>query len=476
LSQRRIRYGANRFQFAALKSQKKITAVFKGVGAGGTDAGSHWVITRMRAHAQRQRLANGERTKLTGLIGANTYGQLRDSTLVNFDRYLEKYRVRHIKFAGDKRMYHFPQWNVDVLYRSMDNFEVLAGMEIGFYWLDEAWGTERAAFDLLNARLRQKGGPLQALLTTTTDEPTSWLYDVFVLEAAHKPEMAEMVGVHYGTTEDNKANLPPGYIEMLKATYDPKMYERMVLSKWVSVSRGKMLYMFDRVKHVRRLGYDARLPLMVSSDFNVDPMSWTVWQKHGTGENAELWCIDEIVLPGNADTAMACRELRRRYVDPWNDRQAREGFEDPLMLRGSGRMNVLWFGDASGNSRSTKSNVSDYEIIRNHFPDVELEMRVRSVNPGVRESANAVNARLQSGFGEVRLLFDEEKTPHTIASCEGVSYLPGTTEKDDSMDRNPNSKVKTHLSDTVRYLVQALYPIMPMVQGRQYDSAGRQLA
>jgi hypothetical protein len=90
---------------------------------------------------------------------------------------------------------------------------------------------------------------------------------------------------------------------------------------------------------------------------------------------------------------------------------------------------------------------------------LQLEFNVDLANPSIRDSANAVNARLKNGKGQANIFFDEQKCPDVILSVEGCSYKPGTTEKDESKDRDPKSRVKTHFGDTVRYIVNQLFPL-----------------
>jgi hypothetical protein len=172
-------------------------------------------------------------------------------------------------------------------------------------------------------------------------------------------------------------------------------------------------------------------------------MSWSIWQQHGQ----ELWCIDQIKMLGRADTETAARELRERY---------------PKCTQ------FIFFGDATGKSGSTKSKYSDYEIIESVFKGVRFEFRIPESNPSIRDSANAVNARLLNARGEINVFFDKERCPDVYLSCENVSYKPGTHEKDDSIDKNEKTVFKTHFSDTVRYVVNSLFPILPKPIGRSY--------
>lgn len=430
----------------AIEKNKRITALFGAWGVGKTT----YVALE---HVVKRQLYNNP--DVLHLICANTYSQLLDSTLRPLYEWFDRLSIPHYPPElplGHKpfsiKLHNGDKW-VEFLCRSMDNINTISGITIGSAWGDEMWGTEKWTFDLIDSRLRDiRSKYLQFIITSNTDEPSHWLYTDIVqkYEFNIKPENGllprDLIEIVYGTTFDNKKNLPANYIQGLATSLDPKLYQRFVECKWVSLVQGKMFYQFDWEINIpkRELKYDRHLPLLVSSDFNIDPMCWSVWQRH----KEELWCIDQIMVPGNADTETCCRELANRY------------FQNPQNLR-----YVIWFGDASGRSGSTKSQNSDYDIIKDYFRKnrIRLELKVDLVNPSVRDSANAVNARLKNGNGISNLFFDKHKCPDVILSVEGCSYKPGTSEKDDSKDRDPKSRVKTHFSDTVRYIIHQLFPL-----------------
>jgi hypothetical protein len=423
---------------------KKIIAAFASWRTGKTD------YISIEHLIKRQLYRNPD---VLHLIAANTYSQLVGSTLRTAFEKLDwlgiPHEPRQLPRTGrpfSLFIFNGTKW-VEFLCRSMDNFDTVAGTTLGSFWLDEVWNTEKWTFDLALSRLSDKNSKLlQGVLSSTTDEPSHWMYT----EIVQKLEFNKAVGkgnkprdfmeIVYGTTYDNVKNLAPGYIEGLETSLDPKLFARNVLSKWVSLVQGKMFYQFDRKLNIRDLKYESNLPLLVSSDFNVDPMCWSIWQRH----KEELWCIDQIMVSGNADTETCCRELASRY------------FQNPQNLK-----RVFWFGDASGRSGSTKSQNSDYDIIKMfcRANRLQLEFNVDLANPSIRDSANAVNARLKNGKGQANIFFDEQKCPDVILSVEGCSYKPGTTEKDESKDRDPKSRVKTHFGDTVRYIVNQLFPL-----------------
>lgn len=369
-----------------------------------------------------------------GLIGANTYGQLVDSTLRNFYRKVEAYglRVQPPELPRTGRPFtlkvHDGRCWIEVLCRSMDNFENLSGLEIGWYWLDEVWQTERAAFDLVNARLRDpRCGQPQGLLTTTLDEPSSWLYDVFVENV--QEEFCEVI---YARTEDNLKNLPPGYLDLLKRTYDPRLYARMVEAKWVTLSRGRIYYQFDRALHVRPVSLDPALPLAWSHDFNLNPMSSVVAQLKGP----EVRVADEIVLE-TASTPEAIAEFKARGYD-----------QHPA--------GVVIYGDAAGRAGDTRSKSSDYQILRQAG---FTSQKVPAANPSLRDRHNAVNTRLENAGGEVNLAIDP-RCRTLIKGLETTTYKSGSGLESESFEQ--------HITTALGYLIHREFPLRGKIRGFKY--------
>ncbi len=427
----------------ALETNKKIVACFGGWGSGKTDYAAIEHVFKRQLYGNSQGLH---------LIAANTYSQLIDSTLrplysraKEFGIPIEPKELPQGHRPFNIELYNGQGWTT-FLCRSMENINTIAGLTLSSAWCDEMWDTEKWSFDLILSRLRDKKSKhLQLLLTSNTTDPEHYLFTDIVqkweLNQKTKDGLypRDFIEIVYGTTYDNQRNVPKDYISAMATTLDPAMFDRFILSKWVSIGQGKMFYKFSREKNISkdRLIYEPNLPLLVSSDFNVSPMCWSIWQQH----KDVLWCIDQIMIAKDADTETACKELYGRY---------------------SNIKHLTWFGDASGESSSTKSQNSDYDIIRRFFrtkEGIELTMKVPKANPSIRDSANAVNTKLENAKGEIGILFDPISCPDVILSVEGTSYRPGTSEKDDSKDRDPKAKIKTHFGDTTRYIVNTLFPI-----------------
>jgi hypothetical protein len=373
-------YEANPHQVAVLESQKPLTFLGAGVGAGKTDAGTLWMLNRVMETPPG----------VLGLIGANTYGQLYDATLRNILKNLDAWGWPHqpgvlpgghgaitLKVSNGRR------W-VEILCRSMDTYENLSGIEIGWFWLDEVWQTKREAFNLIQARNRDKRVQNVGLLTTTLDDPASWMYEVFV--DGYDERRMEVI---YASTHDNAHNLPDDYIDGLQSTYSAKLFDRMVLAKWVSLESGLIYHAFDRRRNVYEIELVDGLPVYWALDFNIGqdkPMSSCVCQiTKGEGPDGtvrpELHVLDELILE-SSDTRDAVAEFEAR------------GY-------GADKSSVIVHGDATGKARDTRSKTSDYGIISDAG---YTRQRVPAKNPPIRTRHNVVNRLLESADGDVRLL------------------------------------------------------------------------
>jgi hypothetical protein len=405
-----IKYKALSHQKSALMCDKKNIFLGGGVGCGKTDTGSVWT----------RRKVNSTPPDVVGMIVANSYSQLIDSTLRNMYKNFNNWGLDVLPetLPRGHKPFSIKIWNgiqghwVEILCRSLDSYQLLSGTEVGWVWVDECWMTKKEAIDVLVARLRDdrmgveeipyKSGTIkipgnQILYTTTLDEPDTWMYELFV-ENFDPTEME----VFYATTYDNEVNLPAGYIDTLKAMYTKQMFARMVMSKWVSASEHLIYHAFDRKLHEStRAEFDDNLPIIWTHDFNIGvdkPMSSALGQlkkgRHVIDVNKETGKVNYIVRPevhwfdeiviDTADTNDIVNEFKSRQ---WYKEAQRKNL--PIII----------YGDASGKSRDTRSKTTDYKILQDAgFTD----QRQPLANPRIRDRHNSVNAMLQNALGDVR--------------------------------------------------------------------------
>ena len=165
-----------------------------GLGAGKTFAGRLRAI--LRAHQQPGSL---------GLIGAPTYTMLRDATQRTFFALCPAALIasfnktdQHLSFRNGS----------EVLFRSLDQPDRVRGLNLAWFWLDEAPLCGYYAWQVLKGRLRQAGYETAGWATGTPHGVDGYACD---FERERRPGHA----LYRASTRENVRNLPPGYIEDL---------------------------------------------------------------------------------------------------------------------------------------------------------------------------------------------------------------------------------------------------------------------
>ncbi len=404
-------------QYKALPSQRRfldLTARFKGFsGPVGSGKSAALCFEGLRlAHKNPGRV---------GLIGAPTYGMLRDVTMRAFT---EQCRDLGVAYTMNKAQHalRFTESGSQVLFRSMDAAERLRGSNLAWFGIDELTYCGEDAWLRLEARLRDPQATRLSGFAVWTPKGFDWVYQRF------RARPVDGYGLVEARPFENRHLLEatPDYYERLKASYDERFYEQEVLGEYRSLSAGRVYYAFERESNVGELSVDETRPLLWSWDFNVSPMVSVVAQRDGD----ELHIVDEIVLR-TASTVEACEEFERRY--------------------GAHRAGLQVYGDASARSRNTASRHSDYELIRDFLarrPEWRGELLIGRSNPPVRDRVNLTNGWLRSAGGDARLRIGAT-CRRLIEDLERVVYKPdsGVVDKSDA--------ARTHLSDALGYLLWA---------------------
>jgi hypothetical protein len=234
--------------------------------------------------------------------------------------------------------------------------------------------------------------------------------------------------------------MDPEEIEKQKGILDELTFNQEFGGEFVHFA-GRAYYAFDEKIHCAPLRerYNPKAPLVFCFDFNVDPGVAAVLQpmKLPNGLDGEA-VIGEVYVPRNSNTEIVARELALK----WREHQGR----------------IHLYGDFTGGARgSAKLRGSDWDIIqqilRATFGADRIHIDVPQ-NPPVRRRVNAVNARLKSVNGDVRLMVDPAHAPHVVKDLEGVTILEGTSGEIDKK----SSPQLSHISDALGYYIHRLYP------------------
>ena len=184
----------NGVQTAFVASPARFSFYVGGIGAGKTTAG-----------AVRAALYASHHPGSLGLIGAPTYLMLRDTTQRAFlDMLPPEYIAAHHQTDGHLTLTNGAQ----ILFRSLDSPDRVRGLNLAWFWLDEAPLASYYAWKILKGRLRQRGFPTAAWATGTPRGRNGFWLD---FEGKPRPNHA----LFRASTHENLLNLPPGFIEQL---------------------------------------------------------------------------------------------------------------------------------------------------------------------------------------------------------------------------------------------------------------------
>jgi hypothetical protein len=367
---------------------------------------------------------------MSGLIAANTYGQLSNSTLkeiTNVWSILGLTEYTKINPEGDyvidveppagfkphgfvfKNNFNkiFFRNGAVVFLASLDNYKVLDGMTLGWALLDETKDTKREAIeDVIIGRLRQKGlvkgkpdleiGKLIALTQSdegegvnplfifTSPAKEQWLTDFFKLED-HRSEIKRRIYNYpdYYYREDgfhcviiassylNRGNLADGYIEGRERQLGENKVGMHIHGDPFGKIGNEYYSDFDRSRNVGLYPYQEGLPIHITFDFNVRPyMSATVWQIDDSGDRTKAFAIAEYAKKPPNDTIEAlCRDFLSDF--------------DGLLDDG-----LFFYGDASGKNRIPTEAARDlYKIVERELSEyvTNSSRRLLRKNPNHRQ-------------------------------------------------------------------------------------------
>lgn len=298
--------------------------------------------------------------------------------------------------------------------RSADNIEALRGVSISHLIMDEAALIDKRMWTEIcrPALSDQKGG---ALFITTPKGKGSWIYDLYQ-GANTQPGWRA-----FSFTTLEGGNVDPEEIETARNELDEKSFRQEYEASFEQYS-GSIYYNWEPTVHITIADkvLNKGEILHCAMDFNVSPLVCAICRVNGN----EITVIDEITMEGSNTYEMA-EELTNRYPD-----------------------NRLWiYPDASGKARKTSSNTSDHHILRN----AGFTLKVRNINPPVKDRIAAVNASLKSVDGTVKLTVDRS-CKNLIRCISSQTYKEGTQIPDKSGNLD-------HYNDAIGYLTHWINPI-----------------
>jgi len=330
------------------------------------------------------------------------------------------------------------------------NPAALRGDGLDLIVLDEYASMKPAAWsEVLRPALSDRLG---RALFIGTPQGRNHLYEQF--EYAHNA--SDWAAFQFTTADGGLVT--PDEINASARELDPHSFAQEFNAEFVSASRHRVYYPFDRARHLASVQFDGAYPLVWSLDFNVNPMCMLLIQRIGD----MVYVFDEIVLP-DANTEFACQAFLER-VEPIYRRI-------PSHLR---PITVHVYGDASGNQKRTSASATDWAIVRKFFTTwvgtYQPVFRLTTANPPVRDRINCVNSRLRNAANddEPRLLIDP-RCRELIKDLEQVAWATDSTGAVTS-DLDKSDRARTHCSDALGYYIAQAFPLKPLAG---HQSSGR---
>jgi hypothetical protein len=272
-------------------------------------------------------------------------------------------------------------------------------------------------------RVRVKGAKCPQIASCGTPEGFASEFYEYMIE---KPPKS--LRIIYGSTDDNLENLHEDYINLLEDTYDAKMLDAYRRGLWVNMAGNLFYYSFDpRKVYDETLEPNQFSQYHISMDFNVDPMTCTVWGYDGMS----LYGVDEVELKGaqGYNTQNMC---------------------DALRARGYTGGNCVIYPDPAGRARSTKGP-PDVKILS----DNGFIVRVKTVAPNFRRRQLNTNNLLDKG----RVKLNPKRCRGMVKDFQAVEQDIITLEK------KKDSPNLTHFSDGFDYMTDILFPFSGDLKG-----------
>lgn len=172
------------------------------------------------------------------------------------------------------------------------------------------------------------------------------------------------------TTYDNP-HMKKEEIDLARAQYDDLTFRCEFMAEDVDLTNNPFCYAFDEARHVKPCSFDDGHYLMISTDFNVDPITATASQYI----DGQKRFIKEFRLR-NSNIYELCDHIKAAFPTA----------------------SILLTGDATGRNRSALSvgNINYYTVIKQKLSLTDQQIKVPSVNPAVSDRRVLCNSILQN--------------------------------------------------------------------------------
>jgi len=392
-------------QIEFLQAKERSVLLQSGIGAGKSFVGALWVVLMALKYKN-----------VKALIVARDFPQLKMATLSEVEKVLKLLEMQEgVHYIWNKSNNDIKFFNGTQIYcRGANNFDSsFRGINASFIYADEADYYKEEAWSTLKGRLR-----IAPELMRVTSSPKGYnhIWEDFF---KNKNETRKVI---VATTYDNPT-LSTEYVEDLRSSYSPRLFEQEVLGKRLQLNVGCVYNEFSREKHVApcRDKLTDKDQLFFFTDYNIANYCGVyMFERDGM-----VYAIGEEHLKYEGTRKMA-EQIKAKYA---NDRH------------------VIVCGDSAGNNkRDVAATKTNYEIFKEVLGFGSTQ-KVR--NPPVYQRIIAANSNLY----HKKLVIDPScKT--LIKDLELLAWKEDGKEVEKTIDLS-------HASDAYTYGVWYWLPIRP---------------
>lgn len=400
-----------------LEDQSRFLVLYGGGGSGKSVFAAHKLILRTVGESPHKFLALrkvGETVKDS--IFAELQAAVEDLGLS------DEFTVN----KTDRTLKHTITGN-EILCKGLDEPKKIKSIKgITGMWLEEATDFDEDDLDQLNIRIRgEKVNYVQLILSFNPVDENHWLKKRFF--DRKDPDAS----VCHSTYKDNYflSDADRDQLEKLRDR-NSLYYDVYCLGKWgVTVKTNKFFYAFSNTKHIiPSYTPDKSFPIIVSFDFNINPMTAIVAQcpEEGTGI-----VFDELRIYEGSVEAM-CELVKAKYND-W-------------------MFNILVTGDATGRNRekARRGNINMYTVIKDELYLSDRDLMVKTTNPENKDAMVLCNSVLMHGKFFI--------TANCTETIDDMTYAAIKTSPTGRVEIVKTEEKGRHFCDNAKYMIDVIWP------------------
>lgn len=368
-----------------------------------------------------------------GLVTAATQDLLDGTTKAKYIEHLENMGLKqdvHWWFEDRKQTIKLVNGS-SIMFKTGSDPQAFRSFEFAWIELEEASLLDEALFRELIGRLRQqkrqgwKDYHRAIFLHTNPGGKRGWLYKLFIKKETRKKNYRYVIS----STEEN-TYLGSEYIDMMLDLYSAEQVQELVRGIDVDYDNTVAFPQFGEDNIKDKIEFNKNKPLVLSCDFNYNPMCWYLMQ-----EDKGTWYIIKELIAQNITTTEMCKNIQQAI--------------DDTKIR-----TLIIMGDSHG--RDKKTNGTDYGVMLNYFSSIgyDVNLRVQKSNPLIRERLSLLRGLIRNAKGVKRiyvdksckfLLYNFEECKNNLAN--GGLHIPTDTE----IQNDPNKLFLVHPIDAVSY-------------------------